>query len=55
MEYGQHLRVNVVKAMWHYEEELDKDPARREFICTTNDSQVEDILSYNDILRLIED
>ena len=54
-EDGQRLRFKIVKALEAYEEDLGKDSSRREFICTTNDDQVEEILSYNEILELIED
>ena len=54
-EDRQRLRVKIVKAIKAYEDELDKNPDRRQFICSTKDDQVEEILTYNEILELIED
>ena len=53
-EDGQRLRVKMVKAIETYEDELNKNSARREFICSTKEDQVEEILTYNEILELIE-
>ena len=54
-EDGQRLRVKIVKAIEAYNDDLDKLPTRREFICSTKDDQVEEILTYNEILELLED
>ena len=54
-EDGQRLRVKIVKAIEIYEDELNKNSARREFICSTKEDQVEEILTYNEILDLLED
>ena len=48
-EDGQRLSVNIVKALEAFKEDLEKDPTRREFICTSNDDQIEDIPSCNEI------
>ena len=53
-EDGQRLRVKIVKAIETHEDELDKNSARREFSCSTKDDQVEEILTCNEILELIE-
>ena len=53
-EDGQRLRVKIVKAIETYEDELHKNSARREFICSTKEDQVEEILTYNEILDLLE-
>ena len=54
-EDGQRLHVKIVKAIETHDDELDKNSARREFICSTKDDQVEEILTCNEILELIED
>ena len=51
-EDGQRLRVKIVKAIEAHEDELDKNLHRRQFICSTKDEQVEEILTYNEILKL---
>ena len=53
-EDGQCLRVKIVKALEHREDGLNKNSARREFRCSTKEDQVEEILTYNEILELIE-
>ena len=53
-EDGQRLRVKIVKAIETYEDELHKNSARREFICSTKEDQVEEILTYNEIFELLE-
>ena len=53
-EDGQHLRVKIVKAIETYEDELHKNSACREFIYSTKDNKVKEILSYNEILKLIK-
>ena len=52
-EDGQYVHVKIVKDIEAYEDELDKLPTRREFICSTKDDQVEEILTYNEILELL--
>ena len=54
-EDGKRLRIKIVKAIEAYEDDLDKHLARREFICSAKDDQVEEILTHNEILQLIED
>ena len=49
-EDGQHLRVKIINDLDDYEEELNKNPTRREFLCATNENQVEEILSCNETL-----
>ena len=54
-EDGQRLRVKIVKAIETYEDELNKNSARCEFICSTKEDQVEEILTYNEILDLLKE
>ena len=54
-EHGQRLRVKIVKAIEAHEDELDKNSDHRQFIISTKDEQVEEILTYKEILELTED
>ena len=54
-EDGQRIRVKIVRVLDDYEEDLNKDPTRREFVHTTNEDQGEETLSYNETLELVED
>ena len=54
-EDGQRLRVKIIKALENHEDVLNSDTTLHEFICSTNDNQVEEVMSYNEILQIIED
>lgn len=53
-EDGQRFRGKIIETLIENEEELSKQPERIKFRCAINDEQYEEILSYNEILNIIE-
>ena len=53
-EDGQRFRGKIVEKIIENEEGLNNHPDRIKFRCSINDEQFEEILSYNDILNMIE-
>ena len=52
-EYGQNFRVHIVKMIDNHKTKLEKDPDHIQFICSVDDDQYKDIMSYNDIISHI--
>ena len=53
-EDGQRFRGKIIESILENEEELNNQPDRIKFRCSINDEQFEEILSYNEILSMIE-
>ena len=53
-EDGQRFRARIVRAIEDHEGKLDNNPDRIKFLCSINDDETEEIISYNEILRHIE-
>ena len=53
-EDGQRFRARIVKAIEDHEADLAKNPTKIKFVCSVNDDQLEEIISYNDVLGYIE-
>lgn len=53
-EDGTRFRYRVIRALKNHESELSDDPDRIRFLCSVNDDEFEDIVSYNEILERIE-
>ena len=53
-EDGQRFRVRIVRALDDHVRELSQQPDRLQFVCSVNDDQFEEIMSYNDILQHLE-
>jgi hypothetical protein len=53
-EDGQRFRARIVRAIKDHERDLAKDEARIHFLCSINDDQFEEIMSYNDLLSSLE-
>ena len=53
-EDGQRFRARIVRALEDYEDELGREPERIQFMCSVNDGQFEEIVSYGDLLNLLE-
>jgi hypothetical protein len=53
-EDGNKFRARIVKAIDDQDYDLDSDPKHLKFLCSMNDDQFDDVLSYNEIVRHIE-
>jgi hypothetical protein len=53
-EDGQRFRARIVRAIEDHERNLAKDEDRIHFLCSINDDQFEEIMSYNDLLCSLE-
>ena len=53
-EDGQRFRAKIVQSLEDHEANLAKNPTRIQYLCSINDDQYEEILSYNDVLNYIE-
>ena len=51
---GQRFRGKIIEAIVENEQELNNHPDRIKFRCAINDEQFEEIISYNEILHMIE-
>jgi hypothetical protein len=49
---GQRFRAKIVQAIDDYETNIEKD--RMKFLCSINDDEKEELLSYNDIMNYID-
>jgi hypothetical protein len=54
-EDGQRFRAHIVRALEDHEQDLAKDSSRIQFLCSVNDDQLEEIVSYNDLLTSLEE
>ena len=52
---GERMRATVIKCIEDHDKELAKDPDRKKFICSLNNDQYEEIMSYNEIMDHIND
>ena len=52
---GQRFRARIVRAIEDHERNLASNSERTHFLCSVNDDQFEEIMSYNDLLRSLED
>ena len=53
-EEGQRFRARIVRAIKEQDNELAQDPDKIKFLCSINEDQYEEILSYNDVLNHIK-
>ena len=53
-EDGQKHRARIVEAIEEHGSKTDRNPDKLRFMCSMNDDQYEEIMSYNDILNHIE-
>ena len=51
---GQRFRGKIIETIVENGQELNKHPDRIKFRCAVNDEQFEEIISYNEILNMIE-
>jgi hypothetical protein len=51
---GQHHRARIVQAIADHASDLAANPTRIKFVCSINDEQFEEILTYNEVLHHIE-
>jgi hypothetical protein len=54
-EDGQRFRARIVRAILDNEWNLAKDEDHIHFLCSINDDQFEEIMSYNDLLSSLEE
>ena len=54
-EDGQRHRARIVRAIEDHEKKLESNPDRVHFLCSVNDEQYEEILSYNELLSHLEE
>ena len=47
---SQHLRVKIVKELDTQEDDLSLDTVQKQFLCTSKEDTVEEIISYNETL-----
>ena len=53
-EDGQRFQACIVRALENYENELRKEPECIQFICSVNNGQFEELVSYGDLLDSLE-
>jgi hypothetical protein len=53
-EDGQRFGAPIVRAIKDHEHNLAKDEDCIQFLCSIDDNQFEEIMSYNDLLRCLE-
>jgi hypothetical protein len=53
-EDGQRFRARIVRAIQDHEQHLAKDEDHIHFLCSINDDQFEEIMSYNELLRSLK-
>ena len=46
-EDGQKHRAKIVRAIEDHENDVSKEPDKVKFLCTVNDEEYEEIVSYN--------
>ena len=54
LDNGEQHRACIVKAIEDHQENTEKHPERVKFLCSFNNEQYEEIVSYNDIINYIE-
>ena len=54
LDNGERHRAHIVKAIEDHQENIEAHPERIKFLCSFNNKQYEEILSYNDIIDRIE-
>jgi hypothetical protein len=52
-EDGQKFRSRIVKLIEEHESDLQENPTRIKFLCSVNDNQAEEIITYNQMLDYI--
>jgi hypothetical protein len=52
---GQRFRARIVRAIEDHERDLANNSERIHFLCSVNDDQFEEIMSYNDLLSSLEE
>ena len=50
----QHLRVKIVKALCSHQDDLNSNPALKEFIVTSKENTIKEIMRHNEILDFIQ-
>jgi hypothetical protein len=53
-EDGQCFQARIVHALEEYEDELGREPECIHFMCSVNDGQYKEIVSYGDLLNSLE-
>ena len=53
-ENGEKFRAKIVKAIHEHDDKLERNLDNMKFLCSVNDEQYEEILSYNEILHHVE-
>ena len=53
-EDGQRFRARIVRAIEDHESKLEDNPTRIKFLCSINDDEREEIITYNEILDHIQ-
>jgi hypothetical protein len=54
MEDGQRHRARIVRAIEDQDGEIEDTPTRIKFLCSINDDESEEIITYNEILNYLE-
>ena len=54
MDNGERHRARIVKALDDHKNDLEKNPERAKFLCSFNDDEYEEIVTYNNIVDHIE-
>jgi hypothetical protein len=54
MEDGHRHRARIVRAIEDHDGEIEDNPTRIQFLCSINDNESEEIITYNEILNHIE-
>ena len=54
-EDGQQHRARIVRSIDDHASDLKREPAHIKFVCSVNDDQYEEVLSYAEVLNHIED
>ena len=52
---GESFHARVVKAINKHEHKIIADPRHIKFLCSVNNDQYEEVMSYNNILNYLED
>jgi hypothetical protein len=54
-EDGQQFHAHmIVRAIEDHEEKLTSEPKHPKFLCSINDDQFEETISYNDLMNLLK-
>ena len=52
-EDGQRFRARIVKMIEDHESDIEENPTRIKFLCSINNDQAEEIITYNKLLEYI--